>query len=811
MLKNFILTTARNISKNKLYAFINIFGLSIGIASAILILLFISSELSYDKYHEKADRIYRLTIQGKLEGTELNGAYSAVPSGPAFKEEIPEVAEFCRMKETGQRVIKYDNIKIIEDRFVYADSSIFRIFDLNMIQGDPDKALTEPNTLVLTRSTAKKVFGNRDPINKMVSINADSNIYRVTGIIEDLPENTHLQFNALGSYHTLDESNNTFWLSNNLFTYLLFEEGAERLSVENKMQEVSLKYIRDNLMQALGITVEDFESKGNEYGIKLQALRDIHLNNEISGGFKSTHDKKYLLIFSFIAILILVIASINFMNLSTAKSANRAKEVGMRKVVGSTKKQLVNQFLWESIFLSVISLVFALILVELLLPYFNRLIGLNLSVDYFSEWYSIPALIILAVLVGLMSGSYPSFVLSAFKPVEVLKGNFIRGVKGGKLRNVLVILQFTISIIIIFGTIVVYNQLHFMMNKDMGFSKDQQLVIDRVWPLDNKIQTFIQEIEKLPGVEVATNSTAYPGHVNNDNGYQIKGRDRAKTYLMITNWTDYDYLNTYDIELKEGRFLSREFSSDSSAAVINETAVKDFNLEDPLNTTFIMPGYFNEEPQEIRVVGVVKDFHLASLRNPIRPSVFMLKQDWWDWGGYISLKLSRDKKSYRSTVSQIEKAWQEFLPNEPFIFFFLDEKLESLYKEEIRTARISLTFSILAILIASLGLFGLTLFTTEKKTREIGIRKVMGAKNQDILFLILKDISLLMLISTIVAWVAAYRIMSNWLQDFPYRTDMDLWIFIVSAGISFIVATITVSIQAYRAATANPANSLRHE
>ncbi|MFW5644988.1 MAG: ABC transporter permease [Bacteroidota bacterium] len=811
MLKNFILTALRNISKNKLYAFINIFGLSIGIASAVLILLFITSELSYDKYHKNSDRIYRIHIQGKLEGTELNGAYSAVPSGPAFREEIPEVAEFCRMKETGQRVIKYGNKKILEEHFVYADSSIFRIFDLNMVQGDPDRALSEPNTMVITESTAKKIFGNADPINKTVSINADSTIYRVTGVIKDLPENTHLLFNALGSYHSLEESNNTFWLANNLFTYLLLNEGADELVVEEKMQEVSFKYIQDNLMQALGISIEDFENKGNEYGIMLQELKEIHLNNEISGGFKPTHDQKYLLIFSFIAVLILVIASINFMNLSTARSANRAKEVGMRKVVGSTKKQLVNQFLWESVLLSLLSLILGLILVELLLPYFNQLIGLNLNMDYFSDWYSIPALIGLAVVVGLLSGSYPSFILSAFKPAEVLKGNVTKGVKGGQLRNLLVILQFTISIIIIFGTIVVYNQLNFMLNKDMGFSKDQQLVIDRVWPLDEKKQTFIQEIEKLPGIEIASNSTAYPGYINNDNGYQIKGRDRAKTYLMITNWTDYDYIETYDIQLKEGRFLSREFSSDSTAAVINETAVKNFDLEDPLNTVFIMPGFFNEEPEEIRVVGVVKDYHLASLRQPIRPGIFLLKNEWWDWGGFISIKLSKDIKSYRNTIKQIEKTWQEFLPDEPFLYFFLDEKLESLYKEEIRTARISLTFSILAILIASLGLFGLTLFTTEKKTGEIGIRKVMGAKIQNIILMILKDISVLMLISTVLAWIAAYKIMSNWLEDFPYRTDLDLWVFIVSAGISFLVATITVSIQAYKAATANPARSLRYE
>ncbi len=809
MLKNFILTTFRNISKNRIYAFINIFGLSIGIASSVFIMLFITSELSYDKYHEKSDRIYRLNIQGKMEGAELNSAYTAVPTGPAFREEIPEVTDFCRLKKTDQRVIKYKEKKLIEDKFIYADSSIFSIFDLNMIYGDPAKALTEPNTMVITQSLSSRIFGNENPVNEVVAINADTNIYRITGVIENLPQNTHFLFNAIGSYHSLEESNNTFWLSNNLFTYLLLKEGSDKQQVEQKMQDVSLKYIESDLLAVLGINAEDFIKKGNEYGIKLQELVEIHLNNDISGGFKSTHDKKYLLIFSFIAILILVIASINFMNLSTARSANRAKEVGMRKVVGSSKKQLVNQFLWESIMLSLLSLIFALILVELLLPYFNELIGLNLSIDYFSEWYTIPGLLGIALLVGLLSGSYPSFVLSAFKPVEVLKGNLTRGVKGGRLRNILVVLQFTISIIIIFGTIVVYNQLNFMMNKDMGFSKDQHLVLDRVWPLNDKIQTFIQEIEKIPGVEIATNSTAYPGYVNNNNSYQIKGRDRAKTYLMITNWTDYDYLETYDIQLKEGRFLNEEFSSDSTAAVINETAVRDYNIEDPLNTVLLMPG--EEAPEEYRVVGVVKDFHMASLRNTIRPGVFFLKKEWWDWGGYISIQLDGNPKGYRHTVKQIEKTWQGFLPDEPFLHFFLDDKLESLYHEEKRTARISLTFSILAILIASLGLFGLTLFTTEKKTREIGIRRVMGARATNIILLIIKNISVLMLISTLLAWIIAYKIMSNWLQDFPYRTQLELWFFLVSAGVAFLIAFVTVSIQAYRAASANPARSLRHE
>ena len=424
MWKNFILTTLRNISRNRVYAFINVFGLSIGLASAILILLFVTSELSYDKEHKNADHIYKLYIEGVLEGRELMGGHSAIASGPVFQDEIPEIKEFARFKTTGQTILIKDEEKYLEEDFVYCDSSVFRIFDFHMLEGNPETALRDPHTIVLTKSLANKIFGDRQALNKVIAVNNDTSIYTVTGIMEDLPNNTHFKFSALASYHSLNESNRTYWLSNNIFTYLLFDEKADPAIVQNKITEVSLKYIGPELDQILGISLDQFEESGNKYGIKIQALRDIHLNNEIDGGFIAPHDSKYLMIFGFIAFLILIVASINFMNLSTARSANRAKEVGIRKVVGSAKGLLIRQFLWESVVLTIISLSFGLLLVELLLPEFNKLIGLQLTIDYLNEWYTIPALISLAVILGLLSGSYPALVLSSFKPVEVLKGDF---------------------------------------------------------------------------------------------------------------------------------------------------------------------------------------------------------------------------------------------------------------------------------------------------------------------------------------------------------------------------------------------------
>jgi putative ABC transport system permease protein len=773
-------------------------------------MIFIFSEISFDKFHPEYKNIFRVNTQGKFEGSGFNTAYSNIPCGPAFTEEIPELVAFTRMRTTGQRLLKYGENNLLEDKFVYADSGIFSIFKLDMIAGDPAKALSEPKTLVLTEKIAIKLFGNEDPLGKMISVNADTNMFRVTGIIHDLPNETHLDFNILASFISEPDANSDFWLANSLFTYVLAEPGASEEAMEQKMEEITFRNIEPQLQQIFGITAEDFKNSDDKYGYFLQPLSDVHLNTEITGGFKPAHERKYLWIFSFIALFIIVIASINFMNMSTARSASRAKEVGLRKVVGSTRSMLISQFMWESILMSFFSFIIALIIVELSLPYFNQIVDIELSVNYLKTWYTIPILLIITLFVGILSGSYPAFVLASFKPVDVLKGQLTKGVKGGWLRSTLVILQFSISILIIIGTIVIFSQLNYMLKKDLGFQKDRLIVLDRVWPLGNRIQTFIQELEKLPGVEMASNSTAYPGNSNNNNGYQIKGRDRAKTYLFITTFTDYKFLDVYGMQMASGRFFDRQFPSDSMVCVVNETALKRYAIEDPYNTIILQPDD-QLSPQELRIIGVVKDFHQESLHTPIEPCIFLLKREWWTWGGYITVKLSENLKSTRPTLEQIEAKWQEFLPNEPLLYDFFDDNYRQLYSEEIRTGRLALIFSILAIIIASMGLFGLTMYTTEKRTKEIGIRKVMGASSGNIVLMITRNITLLVVIATVIAWAASYRIMMNWLEAFPYRINLSIWVFVLAALFALLLALVTVSLQAYRAAKANPAESLHSE
>jgi len=807
---NYFLTAIRNIRKNSIYTFINIFGLSIGLTTSILIFIFVLSELNFDKHHKNYNEIYRVYVKGKFEGSGFQDAHTNVPCGNAFTQEIPEVTAFTRIRTTSQRLLKYEEESLLEDKFVYADSGIFTLFDLSMISGDPKTALSEPQTVVLTKELSKKLFGLQDPLGKMISVNSDTNLFRVTGVINDLPHETHLDFNALASFHSQEDANSTFWLSNNLFTYLLTNPGANKSDIEKKMNEITMNAIEPQLMQIFGVTADELKASGDEYGYYLQALKDIHLTTDIPGGFKPAHERKYLLIFSIIGIFILIIASINFMNMSTARSANRAKEVGLRKVVGSTRSMLFRQFMWESMLLTLISLVFALIMVELALPLFNQLVGIELSVNYLKNWFTLPFLLAISIAVGFLSGTYPALVLASFKPIDVLKGELTKGVKGGWLRSTLVVVQFTISILIIIGTIVIFTQLNYMLSKDLGFEKDGKIVIDRVWPLGNRVQTYIEEIEKFPGVEMASNSTAYPGNSNNNNGYGIKGRDRSKTYLFNTNWTDYKYLEAYQMKLAMGRFFDRNFPGDSTACLINETAVKRYAIEDPLNAIILQP-FDENQMEEIRIIGVIKDYHQESLRSPIEPVILLLKREWWTWGGYITVQLSDNNKSIKPAIKQIEEKWNEFLPEEPFLYEFFDDSYKRLYNEEIRTGRLSLIFSVLAIIIASLGLFGLTMYTTEKKTREIGIRKVMGASTHSIILMILRNISVLVVIATLIAWAASYKIMLNWLEGFPYRINLSIWIFVLASLFALLIALVTVSIQAFRAARANPVDSLHNE
>jgi len=804
MSKNIIKHSIRALGRQKGYVLINIIGLSIGIACSLLIALFVINELSYDQFNEKKDQIYRVNLHGKISGQEAHVSSTCSPLGRTMLQEFPEVEDFSRYNNYGNTVIKYKHKNFSEEAFVLVDSSFFNIFSIKLLRGDINSVLNAPHNCVLSEESAQKIFGNNDPIGKMIQVGTDTTLYKVTGIMENIPENSSFKADIFGSFLSSQRANDDHWLSNSFETYVLLKEGTSAAAVNDKFHPLLIKYVGPIIEQYFQVSFDEFLEKGNQYSFLLQPLLDIHLDPSIEHEVKNASDPKFLYIFGGIAILIIVIAAINFMNLSTAQAAKRAKEVGIKKVSGSSRRMLVKQFLSESILLSLISLIIAIILIEITLPYFNNLLRSKLFVDYFGTWFTIPGLIVISLIVGLLAGGYPAFYLSAFKPVSVLKGSIKDSMKNGKLRSILVILQFGISIILIVGTLIIFKQINFLINKDMGFNKDHLMVISRAGVIGNKIKPFKDELLKLEGVESVSASTAAPAHNNNGNGYTIEGRDQ-ESFLLETNWVDYDYFKTYDIKLLSGRLFDREFSTDQEACVINQSAVINFNLEDPLSTRFIA------DPENLKympIIGIVNNFHFRSLHSKIEPYIFRFKNEDINWG-YISIRITEN--TTEKTITEIEDIWNNFTNNEPIQYFHMDESLKRLYREEQQNAKLSIVFTILAIVIAALGLFGLTSFTVEQRTKEIGIRKAMGASVGNIFYIISKEIIVLVSVATIIACPAIFFIAKNWLQNYQYKITLTVFDFLIGFIIAVSIAVLTITYRTLKAARKNPSESLRYE
>jgi putative ABC transport system permease protein len=806
MIKNYLKIAVRNLIRHKGYTIINILGLAIGIACSLLILLFVFHELSYDKFQEKADQMYRVYLNGKMEGQEMIGANTPAPLAFTVKELFPEVLEATRINSTGERMIRYEEKSFIEKNFLYADSTFFKVFSFPLLKGNPKTALVAPKSVVITDEMAKKYFGNEDPMDKVLKVNDDTTLYRVTGVVAKPPYNSHFTFDFLGSLSTEEYSRNEMWISNSYYTYLVLDKNASPREFEAKLDTLVRKKIGPQLQQFIGISVEDFLAKGNRYGYFLQPLLSIHFDTHISGGLGVVNDKKYVYIFSIVAIFILVIACINFMNLATARSANRAKEVGIRKVVGSSRGWLIFQFLTESILLTLISLIIALLLVQFILPLFNQVIELKLETDYLKRWYLLPFMFVLTIVVGLLAGFYPSFFLASFNPIEVLKGKLKSGAKSKIIRSALVISQFIITIIIFVGTFIIYLQLQFLLNKDLGFNKEQLIIIPRVFALGNQQEVFKNEILKNTSIIDVSFSSAVPSMFNNNNGYQIEGEDKTKTVIIWTTQTDENFEKTYQLKMAEGRFFSKDMASDSSAAVINEKAVQQFGFKNPLQVRLIKPTE-DGKGQMLQVIGVVKDYHFDKLSTLIEPAVFILEKPKNLY--FVSVKIRTDK--VKETVKGIEKAWKEFSSDQPFEYFFMDQRYEQLYTQEKRTQRLTAIFSILSIFIACLGLFGLVSFIAEKRTKEIGIRKALGASIQSLFILLSREIILLIAISSLIAWPISYFIMKNWLQNFAFHIHINFLVFLATSLIIFTIAIATISFQIYKTARINPAEALKYE
>jgi len=806
MLSNLIKYSLRSFKRQRSYIIINILGLSIGIACSLLITIFVINEASYDKYNEKKDRIFRLVLNGKIGGQEIVGVYTPAIMGPTMLEEFPEVEDFLRMTGSGPTIVQYEATVFTEDNLIQADSSFFNFFTIPVIMGDPHKMLNAPHKVVLTESTAKKIFGEESPIDKALKIGSDTVSYIVTGVIRDIPENSHFDANIITSFLTNPRANAPDWLSNSFSTYLLLNPNASHTDVDRKITDLLIKYVGPELQKYMGISIEEFQAQGNKYEYFLQNLADIHLDPEIEQQFKAASDPKYLTIFGSVAILIVLIAAVNFMNLSTAQASRRAKEVGIKKVGGSTRGMLIAQFLSESFILSFISLLLALIIIKVTLPYFSNLLGTRLELNLLSYWYTIPVMLLFTVVVALLAGSYPAMFLSSFNPYEVLKGSISGSMKNGRMRRVLVVFQFAVSILLIVGTVVMYRQISFMLNKDVGFNKNQLIVIERANVLGPRWKAFKDAAREIPGVVNIASSTAVPGRNNNQNGYLIEGRN-DESFLLVTNWVDYDYLETYGMKLASGRFFSESHATDREACLVNESAVREFGLDKLEETRIIRPG---DESRllHMSIIGVVNNFNHESLRNPIQPYIFCFKGDNQNWG-YLTVKLMA--QNYSKTIGDIEELWKEFTANNPLQYYFLDDDFENMYKQEKQNAQMAVIFSILALFIAALGLFGLTSYTVEQRTKEIGVRKAMGSSVTGIYIVISREIVILVSISALIAWPLIYYFAGKWLESFHYRIEMGLAMFFAGLAVALAIALMTISYRILRAARVNPAQSLKYE
>ncbi|MGE5798536.1 MAG: ABC transporter permease [Ignavibacteria bacterium] len=804
MIKNYIKVALRNLLKYKGYSFINISGLAIGITCCLLILLYVQDELSFDRYNEKADRIYRVALYGLLGTSEFDGAVSTHPLAETLLRDYPEIEEAVRIQTFGYPVMRYKDKVFSEERFYWADSTFFNVFTAEFIKGDSKTSLLEPNTVVITESMMKKYFGIEDPIGKI--INSDNrHDYQITGVIKDFPKNSHFHFDFIGSLSSYEDSKNTIWLSNNVYTYIVLQKGYNPREFEKKLDDVVNKYVAPEVTEALGIPFNELISKGAKYDYYLQPLTDIHLHSNLEHEIEPNSNMAYIYIFSIIAVSILAIACINFMNLTTARSSNRSKEIGIRKTLGSNRPQLIRQFLVETIIMSFLAIIIAIILIELLLPSFNNLIYKQLELNYFRKFYTIPVLTVLALIVGILAGIYPAFYLSSFNPVRIFRKEKIRSTKSW-LRNSLVISQFAISIILFIGTFVVYTQLEFIMTKNLGYNKEQILIIQKTDDIAAYKNSFMEELRNVRGVASASNSHTIFGREFGSSAYQLTGGGRNNNNLYWNIFTDFYLAETYQIKMKEGRFYSKEFGTDSLAVVINETAAKFLGIKEEIIGKEIYPVYNHNLKRKI--IGVMKDFHFESLHQSIRPLIVNLFNS-QSFGRFVSVRLTGG--DYKSKIESIKEIWHKYAGPQAFEYFFFDEEFAKIYNAEERTATIAAVFSALAIFIACLGLLGLAAFTTEQRTKEVGVRKILGATVSGIVLLLSKEFVKWVLIANLIAWPIAYYIMNIWLEDFAYRINIPVWSFIIAGFSALIIALLTVGYQALKAALNNPVKSLRYE
>jgi putative ABC transport system permease protein len=814
MLRNYFKIALRSLRKSKGFTAINIIGLSSGLAVCLLIVLYVTDELGYDRYNVNADRIYRLDADIFYNNTAYLGADGPKPLAPVLIHDYPQFEQFVRLSYAGDVMVKKGNNYIQEHHYVFADSTFFKVFTVRMLAGDPNTALNEPNSLVIDESTARKYFdGSNAPgnvVGKTLELENHA-ICKITGVYQDMPRQSHFHFSLIRPMREAGIGDT--WLGQNCISYVLARPGYSRNFLQSRVNVTVNTYIGKAMQTELHQSMQDMERQGAHIRYDLMPLKDIHLHSNKVAEFEPNGNIVYVYVFSFIAILILAIACVNFMNLSTARSANRAKEVGIRKVAGSTRGDLIFQFLTESVLLSFASLVLAMGIAFSLLPVFNQLSGKQLDAEMLFSWRILPMIVGLVLTVGFLAGSYPAFYLSSFQPIRVLKGSVAAGFKSSWLRSSLVVFQFFISIALIIGTIVIYRQLSYIRNRDVGFNRDQVLVVQNAYAAGDAVRPFRQDLLKLSGVVDATltnNLPTNPGNYSQNAWYRERNM-AARNMVLLTNlFVDEHYISTLGMHIVTGRnFTPAKYRTDSMGIILNEAAAQMLGFKDQLNQKLYNPGAQDStgayKLNEYHVIGVVKDFNFTSMHEKVQPMIMNLA----DNRGSLSIRFKGG--DIPSLVQEVEAGWRRIANGAPFSYTFLDNDFNNIYRSDAQTGRLFVTFAVFAILIACLGLFGLVTYAAEQRMKEIGVRKVLGANVGSIVALLSRDFLRLVAIASLIAFPVAWWAMNQWLRSFAYRTGISWWIFAAAAAAAILIALVTVSFKTIRAALANPVKSLRSE
>lgn len=799
MFRSFLIISIRNLKRQKGFSIINLAGLTLGLTVGFIILLYVFSETSYDQFHVNSERIYRIAIKGNLGDMPLNVAVSPGALGPSLKKEMPEIEDYTLFEHiSGDQLFSFGEKKFYENHLVYADSYFADIFAIKYIYGNKKTSLAAPYSMVLTQSASEKFFGSENPVGKQIKLNNAEN-FTITGVIEDLPNETHLPVKVLVSFETRIRENGQGiledWGSMMYYTYIRLYQGVNTGAFQGKLSE----YINEKVK-------EDFEGTNIKLSPYLQPVEDIHLRSNLLGELKPNSDISYIYILTAIAIGILVIAGINFMNLSTARSANRAREVSIRKISGSSRRTLIIQFLGESVFLSVLAFVFSIAIIELVLPVFNQLTNQNIQFNYRNNAGILLFFFLITIIFGIFSGSYPAFFLSSFKPVRVLQSNLRSGSSNKSLRNVLVFLQFAISSGLIISTTIIYLQLNYIEKKELGFEDENLISISlRNQEVKEKADYLKSSVLKIPGVEAASLSNSIPGRSLSGSGYFPEGLD-SDPWLVYNFHVDNDFIeNTFRMKIIEGRNFSRNFMTDTSAILINETLQKTLDWKNPIGKK-LYTSDSQEDSLSLHVIGVVKDFHFRSLHEKIEPTIIHFSTSLPD---YLIVRIQSG--SFKYSINNLQKFWKEHNPELPFDYQLVDESFSSLYSSEKKLSLLFTYLTIFAMFIASLGLLGLISYTAEQRTKEIGIRKVMGASIFKISSMLSWEYVKLILFSNLLAIPVSYKLMNMWLQNFSYKTNMPWWIFIGACILSLLIALLIINIQTIKISSDNPVNSLRYE